>query len=46
MSRDLFAREKKWDTREIIVAPSTSPAKESMITCVGVEGLVASPTTT
>ncbi len=37
-----FASEDKWDIREIIVAPRTSPAKESTITCVGVGGPVAS----
>src|SRR5262249_17254169 len=37
-----FASEDKWDTREIIVAPRTSTAKESTITCVGVGGPVAS----
>jgi predicted phage terminase large subunit-like protein len=37
-----FEGEKKWDTREIVVATRTSPAKESTITCVGVGGPVAS----
>jgi len=37
-----FEGDHKWDTREIIVAPRTSPAKESTITCVGVGGPVAS----
>jgi hypothetical protein len=37
-----FADERKWDTREIVVAPRTSSAKESTITCVGVGGPVAS----
>jgi len=37
-----FASEDKWDTREIVVAPRTSSAKESTITCVGVGGPVAS----
>lgn len=37
-----FASEDKWDTREIMVAPRTSTAKESTITCVGVGGPVAS----
>ena len=37
-----FASEDKWDIREIVVAPRTSPAKESTITCVGVGGPVAS----
>ncbi len=37
-----FASTDKWDTREIIVGPRTSPAKESTITCVGVGGPVAS----
>ncbi len=37
-----FASEDKWDTREIIVAPRTSSAKESTVTCVGVGGPVAS----
>lgn len=32
----------KWDTGEIIVAGRTSPAKESTITTVGVEGAVVS----
>jgi predicted phage terminase large subunit-like protein len=37
-----FVSEDKWDTREIVVAPRTSTAKESTITCVGVGGPVAS----
>ncbi|HEX5132085.1 MAG TPA: phage terminase large subunit [Candidatus Krumholzibacteria bacterium] len=37
-----FASEDKWDTREIVVGPRTSTAKESTITCVGVGGPVAS----
>ncbi len=37
-----FASEDKWDIREIVVAPRTSPAKESTVTCVGVGGPVAS----
>jgi len=32
----------KWDNREIEVLPRTSTAKESSITCVGVEGTVVS----
>ena len=32
----------KWDDTEIIVAPRTSPAKESSISCVGVESAVVS----
>ncbi|KPJ60609.1 MAG: hypothetical protein AMJ46_06365 [Latescibacteria bacterium DG_63] len=31
----------KWDVREIVVAPRTSSAKESTVTCVGVGGPVA-----
>lgn len=30
----------KWDAREIEVLPRTKPAKESSITCIGVEGMV------
>ena len=37
-----FASDDKWDTREIVVAPRTSSAKESTVTCVGVGGPVAS----
>jgi predicted phage terminase large subunit-like protein len=37
-----FASDDKWDTREIIVSTRTSSAKESTITCVGVEGAVVS----
>jgi hypothetical protein len=37
-----FASDDKWDIREIVVAPRTSPAKESTVTCVGVGGPVAS----
>lgn len=37
-----FASNEKWDTREIVVAPRISPAKESTVTCVGVGGPVAS----
>ena len=37
-----YVSEGKWDTREIVVAPRTSPAKESTVTCVGVGGPVAS----
>ena len=37
-----FVSKEKWDTREIFVAPRTSVAKESTITCVGVSGAVAS----
>jgi predicted phage terminase large subunit-like protein len=37
-----FASTDKWDTKEIIVASRTSSAKESTITCVGVEGAVVS----
>jgi predicted phage terminase large subunit-like protein len=37
-----FESAEKWDTREIVVAPRTSTAKESTITCVGVGGPVAS----
>lgn len=37
-----FASSDKWDTREIIVARRTSSAKESTVTCVGVEGAVVS----
>jgi predicted phage terminase large subunit-like protein len=37
-----FASDDKWDIREIVVAPRTSSAKESTITCVGVGGPVAS----
>ncbi len=37
-----FVSEDKWDTREIVVAPRTSTAKESTVTCVGVGGPVAS----
>ena len=37
-----FASEDKWDIREIVVAPRTSSAKESTVTCVGVGGAVAS----
>jgi len=37
-----FADERKWDTREIVVAPRTSSAKEATITCVGVGDPVAS----
>jgi predicted phage terminase large subunit-like protein len=37
-----YVSEDKWDTREIVVAPRMSTAKESTITCVGVGGPVAS----
>ncbi|MFN8179284.1 MAG: phage terminase large subunit [bacterium] len=37
-----FVDERKWDTREIVVAPRRSTAKESTITCVSVTGPVAS----
>ncbi|MFN8179081.1 MAG: phage terminase large subunit [bacterium] len=37
-----FANEAKWDQREILVRPRTSSAKESTVTCVGIEGPVAS----
>jgi predicted phage terminase large subunit-like protein len=37
-----FTSNEKWDNREIVVAPRSSPAKESTITCVGVGGPVAS----
>jgi phage terminase large subunit-like protein len=37
-----FASADKWDTREIVVATKTSSAKESTVTCVGVEGAVVS----
>jgi len=37
-----FFSPEKWDVREIVVAPRTSSAKESTVTCVGVGGPVAS----
>jgi len=38
----IFFSNDKWDTREIIVAPRTTAAKESTVTCVGVGGPVIS----
>ena len=37
-----WVSEQKWDVREILVAPRTSYAKESTISCVGVGGPVVS----
>ena len=37
-----FQSDDKWDTREILVKPRTSTAKESTVTCVGAGGAVAS----
>lgn len=35
-------RNVKWDSREIVVLPRTSPNKEASVTCVGVEGTIVS----
>lgn len=37
-----FESNEKWDAREILVAPRTTTARESTVTCVGVGGPVAS----
>lgn len=37
-----FVGEAKWDTRELVVRPRTSWAKESTISCVGVGGPIVS----
>ena len=37
-----FQTNEKWDAREILVAPRTTTARESTVTCVGVGGPVAS----